>query len=105
MRKRILITPRNVDVEKLVLRLRQINEVSDVKIHDPSPCPRCKKYPKDILMLKDFLWDRICDSLNVPSTSCLCIDCMEKGLGRAIIMDDLKECGQTRFIRKVREFK
>ena len=53
------------------------------------PCKDCGKdvrNPKDMYMLEDNLWKQ----LGLKPGDFLCIDCLEKRLGREITQDDLK---------------
>ena len=48
------------------------------------------KDPRDYYMLKDELWEEICNNDYISKTDVLCLSCAEKILGRKITSEDLK---------------
>ena len=59
-------------------------------------CDRCKlditeekSRPEQYFMVKDELWNEVCDANGINREDVLCLDCFEKLLGREIIPSDL----------------
>lgn len=56
-------------------------------------CSTCSKDvfkdPKDYFMLKDELWEEICNNDYISKDFVLCLDCVVKILGRKITFEDL----------------
>lgn len=55
-------------------------------------CKECQRWPCLMLMLKDSIWEQICEN----TKDYLCFSCMERKLDRPITLSDLKECNLSR---------
>lgn len=78
--------------------IRKLYESEGWSLH----CSTCGKDvfkdPKDYFMLKDELWDEVCNNDYISKDFVLCLDCTEKILGRKITSEDLNPKAACNYI-------
>lgn len=66
-------------------------------------CNHCGKNvfenPEDYFMLKDEVWDEVCDNGYVRRTHVLCKKCTEYWLGRKLTLEDYNDAPVNDFIK------